>query len=153
MYFNWFGCALLLVQSFYYIQAYHKKKTAGYYCKDDLSGYYKLTNGVKEFTACPPNTRCSCYFRQKCTMPLEKVCSKDDFYFPTNRSFTLKFRSVTTQVMNANSSITVRRYGTVKQNFESRTYSSKEIILTPRAFIKSSTIVIPNVNGSFDGVG
>lgn len=74
---------------------------SGYYCKDDLSGYYKCVDTgdswclhTAEIVKCPRGTRCSCFIDHYCTgnTTLNSICQTYSTPAPFKESFSLSFR-------------------------------------------------------------
>ncbi|XP_057293434.1 uncharacterized protein LOC130622057 [Hydractinia symbiolongicarpus] len=115
-------------------------------CRDDLKGYYHSVNNKRHFTECPINTRCSCYFRQKCTMPIEEICSERKSPFPANLSFSVVFNGTET---NPRAKVSVVREGYVHEDGKQKKSFKNEtrISLQTTSF---QQLVLPDGKGSFD---
>lgn len=118
-------------------------------CRDDLKGYYHSVNNKRHFTECPINTRCSCYFRQKCTMPIEEICSERKSPFPPNLSFSVVFNGTET---NPRAKVSVVREGYVHEDGEQKKSFKNE---TRKSLQTSSfqQLLLPDGKGAFDLVG
>lgn len=124
------------------------------YCSDDLKGYYQYaTNNNKTFIECPSNTRCSCYFRQKCVMPVDSICSQNASPFPSTLSFSLVTKGTGIETRNGKVSRIRHEQTNIYQDGQTKMLSKKEIGKTLQSGISTSFEILKmDINGNYTEV-
>ena len=123
----------------------------GFYCTNDLSGYYHcyyagqyfcMETGVE--VKCPSGTRCSCYIDHWCKMNASSICVPYDQPAPYIETFSLKYHHFKNYVSlnpELDPHYNISKYGVVIRDAAQKKYFWKEG--------DTSELILQNTEGKF----